>query len=134
MKGQEYVYGSTRFTFGPATKEEQDFCFSQEGDAIDSARVGHLRGDFGTLSKRFYTSWFPHNNAMKTQTVVTQLDDVVNAFRREEILDDRVSMQQILRRIPQAVIQTQYCPESAFRAETEQTLFFLRCIPQKGGL
>lgn len=132
MNEKTYMYGTTQFTFGPATEEEQGFCFSREDDPIDSACVGHLRGDFGTLGKRFYTSWFSHNNALKTQTVVTQLDDVVNALRKEGILTDRSSMQHVLARNPQAVIQTQYRPESAFRAETEQTLFFLRCIPQKG--
>ncbi len=131
MNETTYRYETTQFNFGPAVGQEQNFCFSWENVPIDNACVGHLRGDFGTLGKRFYTSWFPHNNALKTQTVVTQLDDVVNALRREGILTDRPSMQRVLARNPQAVIHSQYRPESAFRAETEQTLFFLRCIPQK---
>ena len=132
MNEKKYIYETTQFTFAPATEEEQNFCFSLEGDPIDSACVGHLRGDFGALGECFYTSWFPHNEVLKTQLVITELDDVVNALRNDGWLSDYSSMQHALAKSPQAVIQTQYRPESAFRAETEYTLFFLRCIPQKG--
>lgn len=33
MEGKKYFYGNTKFQFGPATLEEQGFCFDRGGEA-----------------------------------------------------------------------------------------------------
>lgn len=129
MKEAKYSFGTTRFTFSPATLEEQDFCFGRENEPIDKACIGHLRGNFGALGKQFHTTWWTHNNALRTEQFEAELDDVINALRNEGVLANRFAMYKRILRYPSAAIQNQYRPESAFRAETEQNLFFLRCMP-----
>ena len=68
----------------PATKAEQKFAYScTEGDEVCKC-IGHLRADFGRDGKGFWSSWFDHNPALKTQEFRDALDDTINRFRDEK--------------------------------------------------
>ncbi len=127
-----YVFHGTEYTFSPATPEEQGFCFSREGDSIDKACVGHLRGDFGSMGNAFYTSWFDHEKNLVTEEFSCELDNVINGLRKAGVLADRTVMQTQVYSTPAAIIKSQYRTEAAFRLETKDYLYFLRCIPMRG--
>lgn len=43
--------------------------------------IGHLRGDMGREGNSFYTTWFDHQEDLKTQAFKDELDIVVTALR-----------------------------------------------------
>ncbi len=125
-------YHECTTTLAPAGREEQMLCFTQRDQDIEQACIGHLRGDFGSGGTGFFTSWWPHNNELKTDAFKCELDELVTGLRQNGLLADRATMQAHCCRHTQALIKTQSRQELAFRADTEQHTYFLRCIPGKG--
>lgn len=132
MNQLQMTMKDTSFTLVPAPAHEQQFCFLQVEPAFRKASIGFLRGDFGTTGELFCTTWFDENEALKTGQFKQELDNVVNALRQNGLLGSRSQMEARCNRFPDALIKTQWRKEMAFRMETGQHTYFLRCIPGKG--
>lgn len=128
---QKYTVHHTQFELSPASNE-QGFCFTHLNAPIDRACIGHLRGDFGETGTGFYHTWWPHNAHLVTQSFKTELDDVITGLRQNGLLKDRKTMLARSMRFRAAIISTEGRNTMAFRIETQEHLFYLRCIPNKG--
>lgn len=129
---QQYTIYKTKFELSPATPEEQGFCFSQANSDVDKACIGHLRGDFGETGTTFYHSWWPHNQHLVTPSFKSELEDVMTGLRRNGLLKDRKTMLARSMRFRTAIIPGEGRNTMAFRIETQEHLFYLRCNPNKG--
>lgn len=128
---QKYTVHQTRFELSPASNE-QGFCFTHYNAPSDRACIGHLRGDFGESGTGFHHTWWPHNAHLITPSFNTELKDVITGLRQNGLLKDRKTMLARSMRFRTAIIPTEGRNTMAFRIETPEHLFYLRCIPNKG--
>ena len=71
-------------TIRPMTQAEHNYCYSWNSHLMAVAGcIGHLRGDMGRKGNSFYTTWFDHQENLKTQPFKDELDTVVNALRSD---------------------------------------------------
>jgi hypothetical protein len=134
MMGQELYLSAngTTLTVKAATEREQRYCFSDEQAPHEKAVLGHLRIDYGSSGKQFYTTWWPHQAELKTDAFVAEFDNVVNALKKTELMGNFENMRRACYHYPEARIRFQFGEEYAFRADTKDYTYFLRCIPRKG--
>lgn len=128
---QKYTVHQTQFELSPASNE-QGFCFTHYNAPSDRACIGHLRGDFGETGTTFHHTWWPHNAHLITPSFNTELKDVITGLRQNGLLKDRKTMLARSMRFRTAIIPTEGRNTMAFRIETSEHLFYLRCIPNKG--
>ena len=128
---QKYTVHTTQFELSPASNE-QGFCFTHYNAPSDRACIGHLRGDFGETGTTFHHTWWPHNAHLITPSFNTELKDVITGLRQNGLLKDRKTMLARSMRFRTAIIPTEGRNTLAFRIETPEHLFYLRCIPNKG--
>lgn len=128
---QKYTVHHTQFELSPASNE-QGFCFTHYNAPSDRACIGHLRGDFGETGTTFHHTWWPHNTHLITPSFNTELKDVITGLRQNGLLKDRKTMLARSMRFRTAIIPTEGRNTMAFRIETPEHLFYLRCIPNKG--
>ena len=128
---QKYTVHHTQFELSPASNE-QGFCFTHLNSPVDRACIGHLRGDFGETGTGFYHTWWAHNAHLVTPSFRTELDDVITGLRQNGLLKDRKTMLARSMRFRAAIIPNEGRNTMAFRIETQEHLFYLRCIPNKG--
>lgn len=128
---QKYTVHQTQFELSPASNE-QGFCFTHYNAPSDRACIGHLRGDFGETGTTFHHTWWPHNAHLITPSFNTELKDVLTGLRQNGLLKDRKTMLARSMRFRTAIIPTEGRNTMAFRIETPEHLFYLRCIPNKG--
>ena len=128
---QIYTVHQTQFELSPASNE-QGFCFTHYNAPSDRACIGHLRGDFGETGTTFHHTWWPHNAHLITPSFNTELKDVITGLRQNGLLKDRKTMLARSMRFRTAIIPTEGRNTMAFRIETPEHLFYLRCIPNKG--
>lgn len=128
---QKYTVHQTQFELSPASNE-QGFCFTHYNAPSDRACIGHLRGDFGERGTGFHHTWWPHNAHLITPSFNTELKDVITGLRQNGLLKDRKTMLARSMRFRTAIIPTEGSNTMAFRIETPEHLFYLRCIPNKG--
>lgn len=128
---QKYTVHQTQFELSPAGNE-QGFCFTHYNAPSDRACIGHLRGDFGETGTTFHHTWWPHNAHLITPSFNTELKDVITGLRQNGLLKDRKTMLARSMRFRTAIIPTEGRNTMAFRIETPEHLFYLRCIPNKG--
>lgn len=126
-----------KLTIRPMTQEERAFTYTQEPEMLENAGcIGHLRGDMGVNGNEFWTTWDDHAPELKTDTFKKELDSVVNLLRSDEqyggLLKDRNAMKAYCKGQPDSAFQGNYTEEYAFRVDTEQYAYMLRCNPVKG--
>ena len=69
-------------TIRPMTPAEHNYYYSWSPRLMAVAGcIGHLRGDMGHEGNGFYTTWFDHQEDLKTQAFKDELDIVVTALR-----------------------------------------------------
>ena len=68
----------------PLNTDERKYTYAQSSQ-IDgqTGSIGHLRGDFGSGGKEFFSSWFDHRRDLKTDEFKNELDEVINTLRSE---------------------------------------------------
>lgn len=119
-----------------APAEEQIYCYSNTDEKQERACIGHLRGDFDTDGKGFFTSWFPHKghfNKLPVQEAFgVELDHIVAALRENGLLKDRATMSKRMAQWSNAEIKSGYSKQIALRIETDRLLLYLRCNPMRG--
>ena len=69
-------------TIRPMIRAERNYCYSWGSHLMAVAGcIGHLRGDMGSEGKSFYTTWFDHQEDIKTQLFKEHLFFVIIKFR-----------------------------------------------------
>lgn len=103
-----------------AAEEHKTMFYSDCSPELREACVGHLRMDFGRGGSEFYTTWWGNENELNTNVFRQELDDVINALRKDGLLKNRSEMMN-------------FCSENShlplgesrgFVVETQQHLFF----------
>ena len=111
------------------------FSRSEEQDKVVGC-VGHLRGDFGSGGKQFFTTWWPHqNDALNTPAFKADIDRAVNWLREQpdSPLRDFDTMKRCCDRYGRnCAIKGTLLPSCAFMVKTKQYVYMLRCTPVKG--
>ena len=126
-----------KLTIRSMTQEERAFSYTQKPEILEiSGCVGHLRGDMGANGNEFWTTWDDHAQGLKTDTLKNEFDSVVNLLRSDEqyggLLKDRNAMKAYCKSQPDSAFQGNYTEEYAFRADTDQYAYMIRCNPVKG--
>ena len=111
-------------------RDEEFLSFS--GNTEDQACIGHLRGDFAQGTE-FWTTWWDHQEELKDQDFMNELDSVVNALRKDGPLKNLSAMQSFCWKHKQA----QMSPESGkdyygFRVDTPRRRYYMRFLPLRG--
>lgn len=123
-------------TIRPMTPAECNYCFSWSPHLMAATGcIGHLRGDMGREGESFYTTWFDHQEDLKTQDFKTELDTVVNAMRFDPacggVLSSRGKLAAYCYAHPDSGMGT-ITREYGFRADTEDYAYMLRLNPNRG--
>ena len=125
------------FSINPATVHERQCAYAQpDHPEREAGCIGYLRGDFGRDGDEFWTTWFDVHPKLKTSEFTEAFDKVINALRFAEagggLLKNRSCMNIYCRTQPESSFDGNYTQEYAFRIDTAQYSFMLRCIPVRG--
>ena len=121
------------FALRPASREEAGYFYAQTPEQDESqGAVGHLRIDFGSNGREFWTSWHPRGpSELNTASFSEELDRVVNQLRKDGPLKSLTAM-------------SSYCAEHGgeieggwkqnygYVLETAHYRYLLRCNPVPG--
>ena len=123
-------------TIRPMIRAERNYSYSWGSQLMAaSGCVGHLRGDMGREGHGFYTTWFDHQEDLKTQDFKTELDIVVNALRFDpsygSVLSSRGKLSAYCYAHPESDMGTS-SQEHGFRADTDQYAYMLRLNSNRG--
>ena len=99
---------------------------SQEAES-ERGCIGHLRGDFGSSGKEFWTTWFTHQPGLLTAGFRNELQGVVDRLREKGGL---LSSFDQMRK--QCRAGTSIDESYGFHAESSNYEYCLRCIPVRG--
>lgn len=116
-------------------REEQLLCYSTTDEPAELGCIGHLRGDFGTSGKEYWSNWFHHRNSEKlTEEVIDSIDAVTAQLRKPGgVLASRLDMRRYCHNYPECLnthSYTENCWE--FRIMTNYEAMYLRCMPDLG--
>ena len=115
----------------PIEADKIPWLFSDPEKDRERGCIGHLRGDFGRNGDEFWTSWFDHDEKLKSPAFREELQQVVNRAREEGgLLHDFSSMRQSCRSGTEIshVMDSSY----GFRMETDRYEYCLRCTARRG--
>lgn len=74
----------------PLEGNEQMYSYRQSQQiSTQTGLIGHLRMDFGSEGKNFYTSWFDDRADLKTDAFKHEFDAVINALREGKCFADK---------------------------------------------
>lgn len=114
----------------PMTQAERNYCYSWNSRLMAAAGcIGHLRGDMGREGNGFYTTWFDHQEDLKTQDFKTELDNLVNALRFDPAYGSVLSRRSTLAAYCHAHPDGRITPDGnayGFRLDTENYAYMLR--------
>lgn len=119
----------------PMTLAERNYSYTQSQQLImQTGCIGHLRADFGSNGKQFFSSWDDHRADLKSDTFKHELDEVINALREDEkygyLLKNRGYLSSNCWRTPGCSFGNDR--EYGFRADTPHYSYMLRLNPNKG--
>ena len=115
------------------TPEEFEFMYRSEDETIDRGCIGYLRADFDT-GKAFFSTWWPENEAYKTQEFKDEFDKMINYFRKESftpLLKSRSDMYNVCFRLKPTQSVTDK-DVHGFKVITGKHTYYLRCNPRLG--
>lgn len=119
----------------PMTLAERNYSYTQSQQLImQTGCIGHLRADFGSNGKQFFSSWDDHRADLKSDAFKHDLDEVINALREDEkygyLLKNRGYLSSNCWRTPGCSFGNDR--EYGFRADTPHYSYMLRLNPNKG--
>lgn len=122
-------------TLRPMTETERMYSYTQSQQLImQTGCIGHLRADFGSDNKHFYSSWDDHRADLKSPDFKHEFDEVINALREDPkygyLLKNRGALLSLCSRTPESSFGNDR--EYGFRADTEHYSYMLRVNPHKG--
>lgn len=114
--------------------EEKELLYSNRDETEELGCIGHLRGDFGSDGKEFWTTWFPHLcDGLNDDGFKDIFDAVINKLREPgSVLCSRSDMYSCCRCQPDCKIQHPYGERWGFRILTRDYAIYLRCMPHCG--
>ena len=115
------------------TQEEQKYTFRQSMQIeMQTTQVGYLRGYFGKDGE-FCAEWFDTNKARKTDSFMSEFNEVITALRSDEygLLASRPKMQEYVKEHGSA-FDSAHLPTYGIRAETGKYAYLIRCCPSLG--
>ena len=121
------------YALRPASPEEAGLFYAMDPEkGAELGDIGHLRMDFGSGGKQFYTTWFDHGSGeLNTREFKTEIDRVVNALR-EGVLKDRASMRRFCSENGGKLSESYGIRQYGYIYESEHYRYCLRCKPQEG--
>ena len=122
-------------TFRPMTEIERMYSYTQSQQLImQTGCIGHLRADFGSDNKHFYSSWDDHRADLKSEDFKHEFDEVINALREDEkfgaVFKNRGALLSLCSRAPESSFGNDR--EYGFRADTDHYSYMFRLNPHKG--
>lgn len=122
-------------TFRPMTEIERMYSYTQSQQLImQTGCIGHLRADFGSDNKHFYSSWDDHRADLKSEDFKHEFDEVINALREDEkfgaVFKNRGALLSLCSRTPESSFGNDR--EYGFRADTDHYSYMFRLNPHKG--
>ncbi|SHN86450.1 hypothetical protein SAMN02745215_04631 [Desulfitobacterium chlororespirans DSM 11544] len=121
------------FTITPFAPEESVLFYSDPEKDRERGCIGHLRGDFGSGGKEFWSTWWEHQCELITQEFKDEFDVFINYLRKQGLLKDRLSMADYCYRRPEAKIPgMRHSDDYGFCVNTDRYQFFVRCFPHSG--
>ena len=133
MKRQAQKKTEYSIALRPASREEAGLFYSELDEGKDEAlgTVGHLRMDFGSGGKKFWSTWWPHNgDQLNTPEFKEDLQEFVDALRETGPLKNLAAMGAYCRQQGGAI--TEDGRSYGYIAETEHYRYCLRCTPYQG--
>lgn len=115
--------------------EEKDLFYSSREEPKELGCIGHLRGDFGSDGKEFFSTWFDHEcSELNDQRFKSVFDTLINQLRREgQVLSGRREMERYCLPHQDCKLLNPYVDKSwGFRIYSPHYAFYLRCMPVKG--
>jgi hypothetical protein len=103
-----------------------------ENSGQKQACIGYLRGDFGKNGKEFWSTWFDIEISLKTKAFNFELDNIVNGLRVGELLKNRATMANYCITHPASYVLQAMREFYAFRIDTKEHRYYLRCFPYQG--
>lgn len=119
----------------PMTATERMYSYTQSQQImVQSGCIGHLRGDFGSSGKQFFSSWDDHRADLKSDAFKHEFDEVINALRGDEkygaVFKNRGALLSLCARTPESSFGNGR--EYGFRADTDHYSYMFRLNPGKG--
>lgn len=124
-------------TLRPMTLTERNYSYTQSQQLImQTGCIGHLRADFGSNGKQFFSSWDDHRADLKSDAFKHEFDEVINTMREDSkyggILKSRRDMTDYCYDHPISGFEGNYTKEYGFRVDTDHYSYMLRLSPNKG--
>jgi hypothetical protein len=124
---------SRKFVLRPASPDELGLFFSQDEKDAELGTVGHLRADFGSKGKEFWSTWWPHNgNKLNTPEFKAELQDFVNELRENGPLKSLSAMHEYCGNHTAGRLGDGSRGSYGYIAESESYRYCLRCTPIQG--
>ena len=121
------------FKVEPVPAEQRDWLYSDSVKDAERGCIGHLRFDTGRSGKEFWTSWWPHNEALNRQPFKKELDQVVNTLRKKgNPLSDLYSMIHFCGEHGNEAALSEDFRSFGFKIETKAHEYLLRLTPFRG--
>ena len=119
----------------PMTLAERNYSYTQSQQLImQTGCIGHLRADFGSDNKHFYSSWNDHRADLKSEDFKHEFEEVINTLRGEEkygaVFKNRGALLSLCIRTPESSFENG--KEYGFRADTDHYSYMFRLNPGKG--
>lgn len=120
----------------PMTPAERMYSYNQSCQLMSQTGcIGHLRANFGSNGRGFYSSWDDHSSDLNNAEFKTEFDEVINALRFNKaydgILVSRSKQGSYCRKHP----ESSYGPDSreyGFRVDSALYAYLLRLNPNPG--
>lgn len=118
---------------GALNPAEEKYSYRQSQQIkMQTGFIGHLRADFGSTGKEFFSSWFEFNKALKTQEFSDELDTIIYSLRSKgKLLQDRDTLKSFCLSHPEWRLSDDY-GYYGVRINTQNYAYILRLIPRKG--
>ena len=107
-----------------ADKNEEKLFYVCDEKEIKTAKIGHLRLDFGS-GKQFYITWFGGNPGLK----FLKEYNILMKILRKDLLKDRSAMDKFIREHPSLDLGSR---GNGYKIQTDEHTYYLRCKPQPG--
>lgn len=122
-----------KFILSPASSKEAGLFYSQSDSDMELGTVGHLRIDFGSSGKEFWSTWWPHNgDELNTPEFKAELQNFVNELRENGPLTSLLAMSGYCSQHQSGILNDNSNYVYGYIAESENYKYCLRCTPVKG--
>lgn len=121
----------------PMITKERKYAYTQSHQLMmQTGCIGHLRADFGSNGKEFFSTWHDHRTDLKSNAFKKEFDEVVNRLREDDryggILKSRADMTAYCDKHPDSGFVGSYTKEYGFRVDTKEYSYLLRLNVVRG--